>query len=74
MHLQKPMLGTQLDWSNPLNDGCVLHLAMNEAHGDHLNDPGSSVTRSQSQGPRLRAGAVFHSPAASAADLFLCGW
>ena len=38
MHFQKPPLGTPLDWSNPLNDGCVLHLAMNEGHGDVVQD------------------------------------
>ena len=38
MFLQKPMLGTQIDWSNPLNDGVVLDLLMNEGHGDRVND------------------------------------
>ena len=38
MFLQKPMLGTQLDWSNPLNDGVVLDLLMNEGHGDVVHD------------------------------------
>ena len=38
MFLQKPMLGTQLDWSNPLNDGVVLDLLMNEGHGDIVHD------------------------------------
>ena len=38
MFLQKPMLGTQLDWSNPLNDDVVLDLLMNEGHGDRVND------------------------------------
>ena len=38
MHFQKPPLGTPLDWSNPLNDGVVLHLAMNEKHGDKVHD------------------------------------
>ena len=34
----KPPLGTPLDWSNPLNKGLVMHLPVNEGHGDHLND------------------------------------
>ena len=38
MFLSKPMLGTQIDWSNPLNDGAVLDLLMNEGHGDRVND------------------------------------
>jgi hypothetical protein len=38
MHLQKPMLGTPLDWSNPLNKGLVMHLAMNEGHGNRVYD------------------------------------
>jgi len=38
MLMQKPPLGTPLDWENPLNDGTVLALAMNEGHGDHLQD------------------------------------
>ena len=38
MFLSKPMLGTQIDWSNPLNDGLVLDLLMNEGHGDRVND------------------------------------
>ena len=38
MFLQKPMLGTQIDWSNPLNDGVVLDLLMNEGHGDVVHD------------------------------------
>ena len=38
MHFQKPPLGTPLDWENPLNDGCVLHFAMNEGHGDKVQD------------------------------------
>ena len=38
MYFQKPPLGTQLDWSNPLNDGVVLHLAMNEGNGDVVQD------------------------------------
>ena len=38
MHFQKPILGTQLDWSNPLNDGCVMHLGMLEGSGDKVYD------------------------------------
>lgn len=38
MYFQKPPLGTPLDWSNPLNDGLVMHLAMNEGHGDKVQD------------------------------------
>jgi len=38
MWFQKPPLGTPLDWENPLNDGTALALAMNEGHGDHLQD------------------------------------
>lgn len=38
MHFQKPPLGTPLDWENPLNKGLVLHLAMNEGHGDVVRD------------------------------------
>ena len=38
MLLSKPMLGTQLDRSNPLNDGLALDLLMNEGHGDRAND------------------------------------
>ena len=38
MHFQKPILGTQLDWSNPLNDGCVMHLGLLEGHGDKVQD------------------------------------
>ena len=37
MFLQKPMLGTQIDWSNPLNNP-VLDLLFNEGHGDRVND------------------------------------
>ena len=37
MFLSKPMLGTQLDWSNPLNNP-VLDLLFNEGHGDRVND------------------------------------
>lgn len=35
---QKPPLGTPLNWSNPLNKGCAMHLAMNEGHGDKVQD------------------------------------
>lgn len=38
MWFQKPPLGTPLDWGNPLNDETVLHLAMNEGHGDKVQD------------------------------------
>jgi len=38
MFLNKPPLGVPLDWSNPLNDGLVLHLAMNEGYGDKVYD------------------------------------
>ena len=38
MFLSKPMLGTQIDWSNPLNDGPVLDLLLNEGHGNIVND------------------------------------
>jgi hypothetical protein len=38
MHLQKPMRGTPLDWSNPLNKGLRMHIAMNEGHGDKVQD------------------------------------
>ena len=38
MHFQKPILGTQLDWSNPLNKDLAIHLAMNEGHGDKVQD------------------------------------
>ena len=37
MFLQKPMLGTQLDRSDSLNNP-VLDLLMNEGHGDRVND------------------------------------
>ena len=37
MFLQKPMLGTQLDHSDSLNNP-VLDLLMNEGHGDRVND------------------------------------
>jgi len=35
---QKPPLGTPLDWKNSINKGTVLHLAMNEGHGDKIQD------------------------------------
>ena len=38
MHLQSPPLGVGLDWSNPLNDELVMHIAMNEGHGDRVYD------------------------------------
>ena len=38
MMMQKPRLGTPLDWEKPLNDGCVFHLAMNEGHGNEVQD------------------------------------
>jgi hypothetical protein len=38
MHFQKPILGASLDWGNPLNKGCVMHLAANEGHGDKVQD------------------------------------
>jgi len=38
MHFSKPPLGTPLDWENPLNKGTVLALAMNEGHGDKVQD------------------------------------
>lgn len=38
MLMQKPPLGTPLDWENPLNDGTALAFAMNEGHGDKLRD------------------------------------
>ena len=38
MHFQQPMLGVPLDWSNPLNDEIVMALAMNEGHGDKVQD------------------------------------
>ena len=34
----KPPLGTPLDWGNPLNKGTVLAFAMNEGHGDKVQD------------------------------------
>ena len=37
MFLSKPMLGTQIDWSNPLNDP-VLDLLFNEGHGNIVHD------------------------------------
>lgn len=36
--IQTPPLGTQLDFNNPLNKGLVMHLAMNEGHGDVVRD------------------------------------
>jgi predicted GH43/DUF377 family glycosyl hydrolase len=38
MWYQKPPLGTPLDWGNPLNDEAVLAFAMNEGHGDKVED------------------------------------
>ena len=38
MFLSKPMLGTQIDRSDSLNDGLVLDLLMNEGHGNIVND------------------------------------
>jgi len=38
MWFQKPPLGTPLNWENPLNDELALHLAMNEGHGDKVQD------------------------------------
>lgn len=38
MYFQKPPLGTPLDWENPLNKGLIMHLAMNEGHGDVVQD------------------------------------
>lgn len=38
MLVQKPPLGTPLDFDNPLNKGCAMHLAMNEGHGDVVRD------------------------------------
>lgn len=38
MWFQKPPLGTPLDWGNPLNDETVMALAMNEGHGDKVQD------------------------------------
>jgi len=38
MYFQKPPLGTPIDWGNPLNKGCVMHLACNEGHGDKVQD------------------------------------
>ena len=34
----KPPYGTPLDWENPINDGTVMHLAMNAGHGDEVQD------------------------------------
>ena len=38
MWFQKPPLGTPLDWGNPLNKGTAMALAMNEGHGDKVQD------------------------------------
>ena len=38
MHLQKPILGTELDFENPLNKGLMMHLGMLEGHGDRVYD------------------------------------
>jgi hypothetical protein len=38
MHFSKPPLGTPLDWGNPLNDETAMALAMNEGHGDKVQD------------------------------------
>ena len=38
MLMQKPPLGTPLDWDNPLNDDLVFAYALNEAHGDEVQD------------------------------------
>ena len=38
MHFQKPILGVPLDWEHPFNKGLVMHLAMNEGHGDKVQD------------------------------------
>ena len=38
MWLSKPPLGTPLDWKKPINKDLVLHLAMNEGHGDKVYD------------------------------------
>jgi len=38
MWTSKPLLGTPLDWGNPLNKDLALHLAMNEGHGDKVQD------------------------------------
>jgi len=35
---QKPPLATPLDWGNSINKGTVLHLAMNEGHGNVVRD------------------------------------
>lgn len=38
MHFSKPVLGTPLDWENPLNDNLRLALPLNEGHGDVVRD------------------------------------
>lgn len=38
MWTQKPPLGVPLDFGNPLNKGIVMHLGMNEEHGDRMQD------------------------------------
>jgi hypothetical protein len=38
MWLQPPPLGTPLNFEDPLNTGLVMHLAMNEGHGDVVRD------------------------------------
>ncbi len=37
-YLSKPLLGTQLDWSNSLNKGLVGFWLFNEGHGNKVND------------------------------------
>ena len=38
MWLNKPPLGVPLDWKKPINKDLVLHLTMNEGHGDKVYD------------------------------------
>jgi len=38
MWFAKPSVGTPLDWENPLNKGTLLAFAMNEGHGDKVQD------------------------------------
>ena len=38
MQLSKPMLGSQLDFSHPLNKGLVGFWLMNEGHGNKIQD------------------------------------
>ena len=38
MHFSKPVLGTPLNFEHPLNKDLALHLAMNEGHGDKVQD------------------------------------